>query len=535
MGHRMCIAALADAEPAMSSLLQYRFPAGNGHDPDFAGHAFGNLLIAALTDVSGDFEEAVRQSNRVLAVRGSVVPVAGRPITLHAELEDGSTLEGESHIEHARGIKRIWITPDDVRPSEEALKAIAGADVVVLGPGSLYTSLLPPLLVPGMREALAETRAARVFVCNVATQLGETEGYGVSRHLKALAAHGLAGLVDAVVVNNNTHARQLPNDPASPVAIDVEPSRARQPLIVTRDVVDENAHRHDSSKLTAAVLELYDERIVAPQPALASWPRPRLPISSLHCAPSSRQLNRHAAATRLRRALGTGSAAKGREPRTPFDRRLAVRLDDAASATFDWDRAAEHCRAAYLRGSFLANGSLSVTATGTHLELVVDADELEPMARRLAAIGLPAGARVRRGRGSADLEERGHGDRVPAPHRRVGRDARARVASRSSSADRPPEPRRQRREREPQARRYGRAAPDGKIDALERRGEATSSFRLPRDAGAAERRRAPEATFSELAANLDMSRSQVQRAFDLIGSAALHDVSDEHEPSQRWT
>jgi uncharacterized cofD-like protein len=259
---RMCIAALADAEPAMSSLLQYRFPAGNGHDPHFAGHAFGNLLIAALTDVSnGDFEEAVRESNRVLAVRGSVVPVAGRPITLHAELDDGTILEGESHIERAHGIKKIWITPEDVRPSAEALTAIAAADVVVIGPGSLYTSLLPPLLVPGMREALADARAARLFVCNVATQLGETEGYGVTAHLSALSAHGLAGLIVAVVVNNNTHAHQLPDDPASPVPIDVEPRRSRPPLIVARDVVDDdNAHRHDSSKLTKAILELYDDR-----------------------------------------------------------------------------------------------------------------------------------------------------------------------------------------------------------------------------------------------------------------------------------
>jgi len=258
---RMCIAALADAEPAMSSLLQYRFPAGNGHDQHFAGHAFGNLLIAALTDVTGDFEEAVRQSNRVLAVRGSVVPVAGRPITLHAELEDGTVLEGESQIERSPGIKKIWITPHDVRPSAEALTAIAAADVVVIGPGSLYTSLLPPVLVPGMREALADTRAARLFVCNVATQLGETENYGVAAHLTALSRHGLAGLVDAVVVNNNDHARQLPDDPASPVRIDVEPRRSRPPLIVARDVVDDNnAHRHDSSKLTKTILELYDDR-----------------------------------------------------------------------------------------------------------------------------------------------------------------------------------------------------------------------------------------------------------------------------------
>jgi uncharacterized cofD-like protein len=260
---RMCIAALADAEPAMSSLLQYRFPADDAHDEHFAGHAFGNLLIAALSDVHGDFEEGVRQSNRVLAVRGSVVPVAGRPVTLHAELADGTVLEGESRIERARGIKRIWITPEDVRPSREALAAISTADLVIIGPGSLYTSLLPPLLVPGMREALLDASAGRVYVCNVATQVGETENYRVSDHLSALSLHGLGGLIDAVLVNTNTHARQLPDDPAAPVVVDVAARRSRPPLIVSRDLVDDqNAHRHDSRKLTAALLELHDERMV---------------------------------------------------------------------------------------------------------------------------------------------------------------------------------------------------------------------------------------------------------------------------------
>lgn len=258
---RNCIAALADAEPAMNSLLQYRFPSANGTDQHLAGHAFGNLLIAALSDVHGDFEEGVRQSNRVLAVRGSVVPVAGSPITLHAELGDGRVVEGETAIARERGIQRLWITPADVLPSAEAIAAIAEADLVVIGPGSLYTSLLPPLLVPGMREALAATSAARVYVCNVATQVGETEGYALSDHLATLAGHGLGGLIDAVLVNSNTHARQLPNDPAAPVRVDVDGRRADVPVIVSRDVVDDmNAHRHDSRKLTTALLALYDER-----------------------------------------------------------------------------------------------------------------------------------------------------------------------------------------------------------------------------------------------------------------------------------
>jgi uncharacterized cofD-like protein len=269
---RNCIEALADAEPAMTRLLHYRFlsPQMLGNDSakvdettPFAGHAFGNLLIAALTDITGDFEEAVRQSNRVLAVRGKVVPVAGKPITLHAELDGGATLEGQSRIARAHGIRRVWITPSDIRATNEALEAIANADMVVIGPGSLYTSLLPPLLVPGILDALADTRAPRLFVCNVATQVGETEGYALSHHLAALAAHGIDGAIDAVLVNGNTNAREPANYPAKPVRVDVALSDTAGPALFTRDVVDDNnAHRHDPHKLATTIMEMHDERVV---------------------------------------------------------------------------------------------------------------------------------------------------------------------------------------------------------------------------------------------------------------------------------
>lgn len=270
---RNCIEALADAEPSMTRLLHYRFlPPFSGSEASaaavdettpFAGHAFGNLLIAALTDITGDFEEAVRQANRVLAVRGKVVPVAGRPITLHAELENGSTLDGQSRIARARGIRRVWITPADISTNAEALEAIATAEMVVIGPGSLYTSLLPPLLVPGMREALVNTSAPRVFVCNVATQVGETEGYTLSEHLAAFRAHGLADVIDAVLVNGNFNARQPENYPAAPVRVDISLSDTNGPAVFTRDLVDErNAHRHDTHKLATALLELHDERVI---------------------------------------------------------------------------------------------------------------------------------------------------------------------------------------------------------------------------------------------------------------------------------
>jgi uncharacterized cofD-like protein len=261
---RNCIAALADTEPAMARLLSYRFPLADSVDSSYAGHAFGNLLIAALTAVTGDFEEGVRQSNRVLAVRGSVVPVAGQPVTLHAALIDGSVMEGQSEIARKRGIRRVWITPEDARPSAEAVQAIASADLIVIGPGSLYTSLLPPLLVPGIHEALARAAAPRLLVCNVATQVGETEEFALTDHLEALASHGMSDVIDAVLVNDNFKARQPANYPAAPVNIDLPLSSKSGPQIIARDVVDDdNAHRHDSRKLASVLLTLYDERAIA--------------------------------------------------------------------------------------------------------------------------------------------------------------------------------------------------------------------------------------------------------------------------------
>jgi uncharacterized cofD-like protein len=273
---RACIVALADNETQMGRLLQYRFPEpaeddrGGTERPrtngvrEVAGHSFGNLLIAALTDLTGDFEEAVRQANRVLAVRGRVVPVAGRPITLHARLGDGSELLGESSIERSVGIDRVWITPADITPSREAIDALRAAELIVIGPGSVYTSLLPPLLIPAVRDAVAAAGAPRIYVCNVATQVGETQGYALSDHLAAFARHGLDGLIDAVLANDNYAARTPgKNYPAAPVRLDISNLRQSRPLIVPRDVVDHgNAHRHDAHHLAAALMELYDDRVL---------------------------------------------------------------------------------------------------------------------------------------------------------------------------------------------------------------------------------------------------------------------------------
>ena len=259
---RNCIAALADAEPTMGSLMQYRFPASDGQ-PGLAGHAFGNLLIAAMADITGDFEEGVRQSNRVLAVRGQVVPVAGRALNLTAELGDGSHLEGQSKIMRSRGIRRVWLSPAEVEASADAVEAIRSADLIVLGPGSLYTSLLPSLLVPGIRSAIESAPGLRVYVANVATQPGETEGYTLSEHVAALSAHDVGHLLDVVLANDDLSARVPEGYPAAPVRIDLPTSDVRPRLELAGVVDPANAHRHDPQRLTEALMRLLDERPAA--------------------------------------------------------------------------------------------------------------------------------------------------------------------------------------------------------------------------------------------------------------------------------
>jgi len=258
---RNCIVALADSEPLMRELLQYRFPVG---DPDEAsglgGHPVGNLLLAAMTAVEdGDFEEGVRRLNRILAVRGQVVPVTATPLTLHAELRDGTLVDGQSLIMRTAGIARVWISPEDVEATGDALAAIAEADLIVLGPGSLYTSLLPSLLVPAIGRAIAASPVPRMYVCNVATQEGETDGLDLAAHVEALAAHLGPGSVDLVMANNRLDARAPADWRARPVRLQWPPAVQPRPHLVLDDVVDhDNAHRHDPDRLAAAVLRAYE-------------------------------------------------------------------------------------------------------------------------------------------------------------------------------------------------------------------------------------------------------------------------------------
>jgi uncharacterized cofD-like protein len=261
---RNCIAALADAEPLMTQLMQYRFPTGSGLDD----HAFGNLFIAAMTAVTGDFEEAVRESNRVLAVRGQVLPATSVPLNLSAQLVSGRHLHGQVAIGHGdEPIDRVFIEPADVRANPEALERILEAEMIVIGPGSLFSSVLPNLLISDIRDAVAAANGMRVYVCNVATQPGETGHFTASQHLAALVAHVGDDVIDYVLVNHGAQARAPVGWVGQPVEVDARRLEELPVVIVEEDVIDpSNAHRHDPAKLAAALMRLLQEdRMVRPR------------------------------------------------------------------------------------------------------------------------------------------------------------------------------------------------------------------------------------------------------------------------------
>ncbi len=267
---RNCIAALADAEPLMADLLGYRFPGGrrSGDGPvetergGLGGHAVGNLLLAALTALEdGDFEEAVRRMNRVLAVRGQVLPASPTPITLHARTADGIVVTGQSAVMKSHGIERAWISPDDVRASADALAAIQSAEIIVLGPGSLYTSILPVLLLPDVRDAVAASTAIRVYACNVAMQAGETEDMDLADHVEALLRHTTPGLVDVVLANDRLD--RAGGGPGA-VALRWPPATTPVPHLATDDVVDPAApHHHEPARLAEAILRACEREAAA--------------------------------------------------------------------------------------------------------------------------------------------------------------------------------------------------------------------------------------------------------------------------------
>ena len=254
---RNCLVAMADDESLMSRLFHYRF---DQEGSELTGHAFGNLFITALTQVTGSFEQGVTESAKVLNVRGRVLPSTLENITLCAEMEDGVVVRGESALSHdSDKIKEVFLEPTAPDAYRPALAAILNADLVVMGPGSLYTSVVPNLLVGGVREAIRWSRAATVYVCNVATQHGETDHMGYEEHINQIVHYLGEGELDFSVVNSHTQAEDAirPEWQVEPVKYDGKEITSAGVKIIAGDVVnDKNPLRHDPVKLADVLIAL---------------------------------------------------------------------------------------------------------------------------------------------------------------------------------------------------------------------------------------------------------------------------------------
>lgn len=256
---RNCLTALAEDETMMGQLFQYRFPSGSG----LGGHSLGNLLITALAEITGSFEEAVAESGRVLAVSGTVLPASLQDVRLVADIQmaDASSevrVKGESKIPEAAGrIRRVWLEPNNPLAYPPAVKAILNAELILVGPGSLYTSVMPNLLVPDLAEALRVSRGYKFYICNVASQPGETDGYSCGEHVRSIEKHVGVRLFD-MVISNGYYQGQLP---AGIDFVRTEPDLGEEYTVYTTDLIDKaRPWRHDSDKLAQVIMDLFFER-----------------------------------------------------------------------------------------------------------------------------------------------------------------------------------------------------------------------------------------------------------------------------------
>jgi uncharacterized cofD-like protein len=259
---RNCLVALAEDEQLLTKIFNYRFASGHG----LRGHSLGNLFLAALTHLTHDFSKAVRLSSEVLAIRGEIFPATLSDVRLKAVRTDGAVIHGERSITKTRvPIRRLHIVPSRCRPLPETLAAIRNADLITLGPGSLYTSLVPNLLVRGIPEEIARSRAVKVLVCNLMTQPGESRGYSAADHVRALHQHAGRELFDHVVLNTRPLSRGLLRryaaEHAEPVALDLHAVDALgvKPLCVDL-LLEDRVARHDSRRLAQLLLSLVKSR-----------------------------------------------------------------------------------------------------------------------------------------------------------------------------------------------------------------------------------------------------------------------------------
>ncbi len=262
---RNCIAALADDEDLVTKLFQYRFKIGEGLE----GHSFGNLFLTALCSITGNMVRAVQESSKVLNIRGRVLPSTLDDMKLAAEMDDGSIIEGESNIpESGKKIKRLFTQPANCKALPEVIKAIKEADLIILGPGSLYTSVIPNLLIKDIASAISKSKAKKIYVCNIMTQPGETTGYTASQHIQAILDHsGYPNMMDAVLVNNSLPEDLSPDYEKSnsyPVVVDISEIKAKNINVVSTRLYEENEQkfvRHSPSRLARAIGYWYKKQI----------------------------------------------------------------------------------------------------------------------------------------------------------------------------------------------------------------------------------------------------------------------------------
>ena len=264
---RNCIAALADDDDIVTKLFQYRFKSGEG----IKGHSFGNLFITAMSAISGDMVTAIKESSKVLVIRGRVLPATTEDMRLVARMEDGSVVKGESNIPEAgKKIVDLSSEPVNCKPAADVIEAINSADLIILGPGSLYTSIIPNLLVEGIAEAVSNSNAAKIYVCNVMTQPGETDNYSVSDHIKALFSHAVKSgaskrLFDAVLVNDSlplSLIEKYEEKDSLPVEEDTGAIKNLGVEIVRAKLIEDNKElvRHNPSKVAKAIYYWYRKR-----------------------------------------------------------------------------------------------------------------------------------------------------------------------------------------------------------------------------------------------------------------------------------
>ena len=262
---RNCIAALADDDDLITELFQYRFKKGEGLE----GHSFGNLFLTALCAITGNMVKAVKESSNVLNIRGVVLPATLDDMKLAAEFEDGTIVHGESNIpEVNKKIKRLFTEPSDCKALPEVIEAILHADLIILGPGSLYTSVIPNLLVDGIVDAITQSTAKKIYVCNIMTQPGETDNYSVASHINALLSHAKGRkIIDAVLINNSLPdniSEGYARTGSSPVRLDMENIAPMDITVVSQKLIQENKQglvRHSSNRVARAVYYWYKKTL----------------------------------------------------------------------------------------------------------------------------------------------------------------------------------------------------------------------------------------------------------------------------------